>query len=399
MSPNQHTPAKTPIRNLTPRPIRILLVINGFYPKLRGAERQAQTLLRTLQAIGHRCIVVTTRFNNSLPTYEDVQGLPVHRLSYFKIPVLGRLQILAKLLLFLIRHAATVDGYLVVLIDYMALPTILTAKLFGKPVILKHTGLASHGTKYLTRGLLGSILCKAAKLADYHVYLNSAMREELINLNLPRRKLVYVPNGVDTDLFAPIDNAKKADTRQSLSIPQDSFVGLFVGALVHTKGPHTLIKAWAAANRDTHKHALILIGEGPMKEDLQRLAAREAIARHVAFLGRTEQVWTFFQAADVFILPSFSEGMSNTLLEAMSSGLPVIATNIPGNSEVVTHGLTGFLCPPNDVVSMAALIRDLRLSPDTRLILARNARRHVLTNYSILQVACSYIDLFTRNER
>jgi L-malate glycosyltransferase len=137
-------------------------------------------------------------------------------------------------------------------------------------------------------------------------------------------------------------------------------VVLYVGRLEPVKGVSRLLAAWSAAPRDKDL-ALLIVGDGPLRGDLERQAAASGIGASVRFLGSHADVRPFYEIADVFALPSESEGFSNALLEAMAAGLPVVASDVGGNRDVVEHGVDGLLVewePPATAGRLVTLLLD-----------------------------------------
>jgi len=170
-------------------------------------------------------------------------------------------------------------------------------------------------------------------------------------VRVPARKVRTIYNGVDTARFAPGD---RAAARLALGIPADAAVAGTVGRLDPVKDHAGLIHAFTRTRR-AGTRALVIAGDGPVRRDLERLIGELGVGDRVRLLGEREDVPSILQALDVFVLPSLGEGMSNAILEAMATGLPVIATRVGGNVELVRDGITGRLIEPRrpDVLAEA----------------------------------------------
>ena len=169
------------------------------------------------------------------------------------------------------------------------------------------------------------------------------------------RRTDVIPSGVDTDVFRPTDRRDEAKRRLGIA-PERSLIGT-VGRLEPRKGTATLLAAFAAlrggGGRDA---ALVVVGDGPLRGELERAAERLGVAADVHFLGDRADVLGVLAALDVFVLPSRTEGMSNALLEAMAAAHPVVATAVGGTPEVVSDGASGLLVPADDPAAMSAAI-------------------------------------------
>lgn len=164
-------------------------------------------------------------------------------------------------------------------------------------------------------------------------------------------RIEYIPGvGIDTNRFKKIiinHIAKRAE----LGIPRNSLVILSVGELNKNKNHETIIRAIAKLKK-TNIYYLIC-GQGPLKEYLKELIKKLGMEKQIYLMGYREDIIEFYKIADIFILPSFREGLSVALMEAMACGLPVICSGIRGNRDLIIDGKGGYLVNPNDVEGFA----------------------------------------------
>ena len=188
-------------------------------------------------------------------------------------------------------------------------------------------------------------------------------------------------NGVDV---AAIDAARPGNlVRRELGLPEGVPVIGLVGRLDHWgKGHKELLEAMAPLMARHPVHALI-VGGGRRMDEVRSLAAGLGLAGAVHFLGPRPDVPDLLNAMDIFVLPSYSEGLSLALLEAMAAGMPVIATAVGGTPEVVTDGDNGLLIPPRDAAALAEALERLLADPAWAQRLGANARAHVREHYSL----------------
>jgi glycosyltransferase involved in cell wall biosynthesis len=189
-----------------------------------------------------------------------------------------------------------------------------------------------------------------------------------------------IPSGVDTELFRPRPEAR-GELRARLGIananPATPVIGT-VGRLEARKGTALLLEAAAQlVKKGLSELRVVVVGDGPLRDELSALAARLGITERVHMLGNRSDVAEVLVALDVFVLPSHSEGMSNALLEAMATGLPVVATAVGGNPEVVSAETTGVLVPPDNAMALADAVLRLVASPGLRAQLGAAARGQV----------------------
>ena len=201
-----------------------------------------------------------------------------------------------------------------------------------------------------------------------------------------------IPNAVDPEFFSPCDPAP----RVLGGLPGTSgFRILCVGRLVEHKGIEQLIDAMAFLKPPAE---LIVVGDGALRGALEGRARASPSAGRIHFVGRVplEDLPEYYRACDVFALPSVSrlEAFGIVALEAMASGLPVVASDIPGVREVVNDGLEGYLADPLDPRSFAGRIDTLLSRPLTRARLARNGRARVLREFTWTKVADRVVEVY-----
>jgi glycosyltransferase involved in cell wall biosynthesis len=205
-------------------------------------------------------------------------------------------------------------------------------------------------------------------------------------------RVIY--NGVDTDRFAPRPG-DAARLRLEFAIPQDRVVIGSVGRLVPIKDHPTLLRAAERLLRAGRNVHVLVAGAGPDLEKLKaQVATSEVLRERVTFVGATDRVPELMNAMDVFVLPSICEGMSNTILEAMASGLPVVATSAGGNPELVENGQSGLLFSPSCVESLTQHLVRLTDDSELRTQLGKDARQRAVNLFSLSGMIQRYRDLY-----
>jgi len=196
-------------------------------------------------------------------------------------------------------------------------------------------------------------------------------------------KVRVLYNGVDVQRFSPLGNS----IRRSLPCDNSSFIIGNIGRLIPLKGQHVLIQAFARlSTRLPHLH-LVLVGE-PLfdtdhyKEHLKKLVAELHLQERVHFLGFRSDVPDILRAFDVFVHPSVEPDSPVAVLEALSTGCPVVATAVPGTKELLVDGVEGYLIPPDDVNALVDALERLLANPQERTRLGQNARRAAVSRYS-----------------
>lgn len=206
-------------------------------------------------------------------------------------------------------------------------------------------------------------------------------------------RIRVLENGVDTERFSNSDG-ETARARAALGLPLNSTIVGSVGRLVPIKNHVTLLRGVETLVSKGLEICVALAGDGSEMSSLKSLVANSPVlAGRVHFLGDTRDVPQVLRSLDIFVLPSLSEGMSNTLLEAMSSGLPVVASRVGGNRELLEDSGVGLLFEPRNISELAEKLATL-LDESTRKRLGAAARSHVLSNYSLENMMRRYRDLY-----
>ena len=233
-------------------------------------------------------------------------------------------------------------------------------------------GVDSQEANY-ARTLEAAVFAKADKIV---VTTESSAKEIRKRYSLPTSKIVVIPNYVDTDVFRRIPVEKGENIR----------IG-YIGRLVEAKNPLALLDAISGLSV-----SLYMVGGGPLRATLRQKAQEQG--SEVIFAGYipNSQLPQILNQCDLFVLPSLYEGHPKSLLEAMACALPVIATDVPGNRELIRHEVDGILCGTSAAEIRKAILR-LRENKTLRTQLGENARRHVVEEFSLDRVAKMEMEL------
>jgi sugar transferase (PEP-CTERM/EpsH1 system associated) len=209
-------------------------------------------------------------------------------------------------------------------------------------------------------------------------------------VRVPERKLEWIPNGVDTDRFHP---GRNIQLRRDWGISDHEFVIGSIGRLDPIKNHQGLLRAVRSLQLRGHKVRVVIAGDGPERANIEKEWSSSAGAKPI-LLGARRDVDELYRAVDLFALNSFGEGMSNTLLEAMASGLPTVCTAVGGNLELVTDGQHGILVRAGDDVALADAIDKYVSSPEMRVAHGQQARTFVTDHFSLQQMIHRYVALY-----
>lgn len=374
---------------------RVAMVVRLFDPWIGGMERQALKLARRMVERGSRVEILTGRWYRGTPRNDVSTGVPItrHHTAWNGSGVrgvrrLGSVAYMLTLAWHLWMRRKDLDVIHVHGLSYHAYVSTLVGKKLGIPVIIKlaNSGQASDITKMregkhlpLTRFMLPMAL-RAERL----VALNDLVVSELESAGVAPDRIVRIPNGVELD-----DETRSYRPGTATSV-------LYVGRLHRQKAVDDLLRAVAGLVQNPIGEGLELtiVGDGPERRSLEMLAAQLGLGHRVHFEGEIDNVTPYLYRADLLVLPSRAEGLSNTLLEAMSTGLPVVASNIAANRELIEHGVNGLLYSVGDTDALQEALAALLGGPSLRKRLGCEGRNTVEYEYSIDKVAERYEMLY-----
>ena len=226
-------------------------------------------------------------------------------------------------------------------------------------------------------------------LTDVLITINREDYERAKRL-LRAKKVVYIPGvGIDVSRFRG-NGEQGAALRRELGIPDGAAVLLSVGDLNKNKNHRAVLEALARMeNRNLH---YVVCGRGPLKEELEAFAREKGLADRVRFMGYRDDIPAFYAMADVFVFPSFREGLSVSVMEAMASGLPIVCSRIRGNTDMVEDGVNGYLMEPGNPDSIAGALRRLENREKREEISRNNLKKAEI--YSLGVIAEQYRQLY-----
>ena len=380
---------------------RILMVTPRYYPYLGGLERQAHTLSKKLVRRGLDVTVVTGNDNLDLPGTEQVDGIRIHRLTSSASSLLRGLSFVPLLTKFLLINAHKYDLIHLHTFGWYLLGIISTAKILRIPVLLKLPNVGDFGLPGIRKRRFGRLLLRLVKCADAFIAMSQNSKQELLEEGIAPSRILEINNGIDTAIFQPpASEQEKVELRKKLSLPS-GMLCLFSGRLSKEKGLHDLFAVWPRllqTHADTH---LILCGSGPQESELRELSHSLGIENNVHFMGSVDDIITFYKAADLSVLPSYFEGNSNSILEAMASGLPIVSTRVGGTPLLMGQAGKDYLVEPGDQTALLdALLRLLR-SEQAKQRLAGDLLSRARQEFAIAKIADDYINgyKFMNSER
>ena len=364
-----------------------LMIIHQFRPLTGGAELQAERLSESLAALGHKVAVLTKLLDTNSKDLEVRAGINIHRVS-FPFPNDFTAENNYELFYYLIKHGRKYDIFHVHQAFGHAMTAILAAKLLKKKSILKIACAGDYGDLRVLTSLDGAEHgIKILRQVDAVIAISEEIKNELVDNGFDPKRIHRIPNGVDTDYF-------KRKLLRKETIP---FRIVLIGRRTPQKGIDVALKALTILKTfgyDENKVLLEMYGRDSDEFDYQKMAISMNVHSMTRFNSFAGDMVNIYDNANAFILPSRGEGLSNSLLEAMSMSLPVVTTTVSGNTEVIDNNINGILIEPNNPELLANSIMRLITTPKLSETLGIFARTKVIEKYSMTFVAKKYSELY-----
>lgn len=215
------------------------------------------------------------------------------------------------------------------------------------------------------------------------ICVSNALRDSLVkDFGFPVSRVKTIHNGVPVSEFVPAES-RGSEVREKLGIGKDEFVLVCVARLSGQKGIDILLQAIARVLREGLHCKCIIVGDGPLRQQLLEQASAMGLSGHVFFEGFHEDVRPYLRAGSAFVLTSHREGLPLSILEAMACGLPAVVTNVGGNAEAVAHLVNGLVVPSGSVEAVADAISYLANHPDECARMSRSARTRACESFDI----------------
>lgn len=332
-----------------------VLVITNLFPNKMQLTRgifNKQQILELAKSCELKIVAPIPWHNFSkVPLREKIDGFDVYHPRYLLIPKIARS--LYGFLFFLsligkIRRLYKEFKFDCIFATWAypdAFGSYLIAKALNIPIVIKvHGSDINIYSKYLLRR---KMIVWALNRSNKVISVSNALKNQMIKIGVLEEKILVIPNGIDANLFKPID---RQECRVKLKLPVDKKIFLFIGNLVPIKGVKILIEAFskfAYLNPDT---LLLIVGDGPLEVSLRRRVEELGDTEKVLFLERCshDKVPIYMNACDIFCLPSLNEGCPNVIIESFACGIPVVASNVGGIPELIVDGQNGFLSLPDN---------------------------------------------------
>ncbi len=377
--------------------LRILMISPQFRPIVGGYERAAERLSAALAARGHHVTVIAERRDRAWPIKEKRDGFRIRRLWCLYRPRLHMATSLAALTWFLLTRGRRFQVWHLHQYGLHAVLTVAMSKFLSRPVVLKLTSTRDQGLQAVVSAMpLTGIAQRLLRRVDAVVVPTRDLKEEALRFGIAASAVYIVGNGVHTVVFQPRSDHERARLRRRLGIDAEGLV-VSVGRLSQEKNPHGLLQAWEIALHDLPlSWKLALVGDGPMRKELEAFVTGRRLEASVIFAGQQSNVEEWLGAADIFVLFSQLEGLSNAMLEAMATGLPVISSRVSGAVEILEDTGAGVVVEIGDTQSLARMLVHLAADPVLRHQIGSAGRVTVERNFSIGAVAQRHEQMYQK---
>lgn len=379
---------------------RLILISRRYWPLVGGAERAMAGLANQFHSMGHGVRVLTARWETQWPAELVHRDVPVTRLPNPKTRAWGTYRYMAHLGSWLKAHQDQFDAVLVSMLKHDAHVAVRVLKKINKPTIIRAEGGGATGDCAFHRtARFGSRIRKTCMKADAVIAPSETVESELIASGFDSNRVHHVSNGVEIRKSPQIRNPEcrraLGETHPILAVPPGEPLVVYTGRLDIAKGLLDLVEAWQTVARTYPNGRLWLVGEGADARKIWDRIRETRQGHQIIMPGSFDDVGEILAAADAFVLPSYQEGMSLSLLEAMAAGLPAVVSDIPGNRDLVS-GNRGFLFPPGepDKLSESLLAAIGRQAKATEF--ADTARSFVEANYSLNRMAEDHLRIIDK---
>ena len=382
----------------------VLMVTGAYFPELSGGGLQCRTMIGALgEWLDFQ--VLTTCTDPELPVEQMVEGTPVTRIYVDVRRPFTKVAAACRTLWFFFTRGHRFDAVHLHGFSQKSVLVMLLARLLGKATIITIHTAGSDEPDGVRR--LGGLAYWCYSHADRYLAISEAMARNYRAAGLPEDRLRVVPNGVDVERFRPAKPGERDACCRELGLDPALRWIAFVGFFSRDKNPELLLDAWLeVVPAQGEGTGLVFVGATESKyhevdpaiaQRIRDKAAGMGLADRVRLLGEVAGVERVYRAADMLVMPSTREAFGMVLVEAMASGLPTVATRIPGVTDaIVEDGVTGLLVPPGDAAALtAALDRVLADRPWAGAMGAR-ARASVTERYGLDVSAARWREIYAQ---
>jgi len=369
--------------------LKVLFAVDSRFPAIGGAESQALKLARELRDRGAEVQFISPRIDPDEKLEDSVDGFRLVRIDYPHVRYLGSIALMIRFGQYLLRNKQRFDVVHVHITHLLAATAGYVRKSSGIPVITKISGFYEFEGGVLDQRRrfmpLNLIVRNGVRYVDYIQTISAQTERKLKGAGFSPDQICFVPNGIETD-------------SPPRSLVQDGhlYIG-YLGRLREVKGIDLLISAFAQA-RERHPATamkLVIAGDGTTRKTLENQAVSLGINDDIEWLGAISDTRAFFESINVYVQPSYAEGLPNSVMEAMAAARPVIASDIGGNNDLITDRVDGRLFPSGDSDALASRLIEFIEQPEERQKLALSGRQSITKSYGFEIIVDQLLELYS----
>lgn len=376
--------------------------------EIGGAQEVVRTLAENLEKIGCQSVVVTFK-DGPLRANIECLGIPVeilpsrqHGITALPLFLKDMLHTRRALLALVKKYNVDViQTHLLRSLDFLVLSLRLqtNVRIFwtfhNARFDLREEHLARHKWLFKPKRWGYHILYSlCARGVNRLIAVSEEVKTSILNTlpSIPQKKIIAIANSVDVQRYSK--HRERTVLRRNLGLAERHQVAAVVATFKEQKGHRYLLDALPEVLKNFPNLVVLFIGDGELKAALQKRTLELGLKNNVHFLGNRQDVPALLTASDLFILPSLWEGLPMALIEAMASGLPIIATQVSGTSQVMIHGETGLLATPGNSKELAHAMKELLSNTFLATQMGNAARRRVEVHFGAKKQAQAHLDLF-----
>lgn len=384
---------------------RLVFVTRRFWPFVGSAEKGMANIAYGMRQLGYETEVLTARWEKRWPRTFAYRGVPVTRLDQSKRRGWGTIRYMRQLARWLRERREEIDAVVVSMLRYDAYAVLGALRGSNVPVIVRVERGGQQGDCQWHRDTaLGARIRSRCRDADALVAATSGIRNELIGAGLPGRRIHVVRGGVEIPKPWSPSGQRPArrtllETHDVFSLPKAAPLVICGGPLERSEGVFELIEAWKQVTQRWPSARVWILGDGPHGPKLWERIKRLQLESNVVLPGSFDETDNVLRAANLFVRPAHDHGASFDLFEAMSLGLPIVASDIAGHRELLTGGETAELAPPGNADKLAlALIRMLedRVAAER---MGAAVRRKAEAEFSLARVSQQFGEIIAATRR
>lgn len=383
-------------------PLRIAMVTRRFWPLVGGAEMVMANLSEQFLKQGAEPVILTAMWEPDWPTDLVHREVPVVRLPQPRTRGWGTWRYMRELGRWLLANRGSYDVIFVSMLKHSAYTAINVGQKLGVPVLLRAEGAGPTGDcQWQQEARFGSRIRTRCQQAAGVVAPGQQVAEELLAVGYSADRVYHLPNGVSLGTErsrATRDAAREVlvEVNPGLQVNDGGKLVVYTGRLDRNKGLLDLVDAWAEYTSKHPASRLWLIGDGPDRDVIFDRIEQRNLRGRIVLPGSFDDVDVILQAADLFVLPSYAEGLSLSVLEAMAQHLPVVASDIPGNRQLIDNHLHGRLVPTAEPSALAMTIEMALAEEGASAEMAVAAYQRVRQSYSLETMANDHLELFSQ---